>query len=101
VPLDSEEARCAHSELSKFELTVFGANGCNVWELRSGLAQQARSSRSRSRSTDYVALVRCRYNALVPAVDLVASASARSVSTASPAEQRSKTRAEIPRVGSR
>ena len=40
VPLGSEEARCAHTELSKFELTVFGANGCNGWELRAGLGQQ-------------------------------------------------------------
>ena len=41
VPLSSEEARWAQSELSKFDLTVFGANGCNGWELRAGLAQQA------------------------------------------------------------
>lgn len=40
VPLDSEEARCANPELSKFELTVFGANGCNEWELRAGLGRE-------------------------------------------------------------
>ena len=40
VPLGSEEARCTHSELSKFQLTVFGANGCNDWDLRPGLSEQ-------------------------------------------------------------
>jgi hypothetical protein len=41
VPLDSEEARCAHAELERFALTVFGANGCKGWELRPGLSEQA------------------------------------------------------------
>lgn len=39
IPLGTEEARCMHSELSKFELTVFGACGCNGWELRPGLSK--------------------------------------------------------------
>jgi hypothetical protein len=30
-----------HVELSRFELTVFGASGCNGWELRPGLTEQA------------------------------------------------------------
>jgi len=41
VPLGSEEARCGQSELSRRELTVFGANGCNLWDLRPGLPQTA------------------------------------------------------------
>jgi hypothetical protein len=40
IPFGTEEARCAHPELSKFELTVFGASGCNAWELRPGLSEQ-------------------------------------------------------------
>lgn len=39
APLGTEEARCGHPELSTFELTIFGANGCNGWELRPGLPQ--------------------------------------------------------------
>jgi hypothetical protein len=37
VPLEEEEASCLHPELSKFSLTVFGANGCRAFDLRSGL----------------------------------------------------------------
>jgi hypothetical protein len=37
VPLGTEEALCKQPELSKFELTIFGASGCNGWELRPGL----------------------------------------------------------------
>lgn len=40
VPLASEEARCMHKELSKFELEVFGASGCNGWELRPGVSEE-------------------------------------------------------------
>lgn len=40
VPLGSEEARCKQPNLSKFELTVYGSNGCNAWELRPGLSPQ-------------------------------------------------------------
>lgn len=40
VPLVTEEARCMHRELAKFELMVFGANGCKGWELREGLSQK-------------------------------------------------------------
>jgi len=40
LPLGTEEARCKQPELSKFELTVFGANGCNAWDLRAGLPAQ-------------------------------------------------------------
>ncbi len=39
VPLVEEEARCAQPTLAKFELLVFGANGCNGFELRPGLAE--------------------------------------------------------------
>jgi hypothetical protein len=39
MPLEDEEAACQHSELSKFELRVFGASGCNGFELRPGLAE--------------------------------------------------------------
>ena len=37
VPLGGEEARCQQPELVRFELTVYGSNGCNAWELRPGL----------------------------------------------------------------
>jgi len=39
VPLGGEEARCTQPELSKYQLTVFGANGCNEWEMRPGLSE--------------------------------------------------------------
>jgi hypothetical protein len=39
MPLEDEEAACAHPELSKFALLVFGASGCNGFELRPGLAE--------------------------------------------------------------
>lgn len=38
VPLAEEEARCNQPELSRFQLTVFGLNGCVGWELREGLS---------------------------------------------------------------
>lgn len=41
VPLGSEEARCTNAQLSKFQLTIFGSNGCTAWELRQGLNKQA------------------------------------------------------------
>lgn len=41
VPLITEEARCNHRALKRFELTVFGASGCNNWELRAGLSPDA------------------------------------------------------------
>jgi len=37
VPLEEEEARCLHPELSRYSLTVFGASGCCGFDLRSGL----------------------------------------------------------------
>lgn len=37
APLPTEEARCLHPELSKYELVVFGASGCSGYELRPGL----------------------------------------------------------------
>ena len=40
VPLGSEEAHCEQPELAKFQLTVYGSNGCNAWELRLGLPEQ-------------------------------------------------------------
>ena len=36
VPLEEEEARCLQPVLSKFALLVFGACGCNSFELRAG-----------------------------------------------------------------
>jgi hypothetical protein len=39
VPLEDEEAACQHPELSQYELRVFGASGCNAFELRQGLAE--------------------------------------------------------------
>ena len=40
VPLGGEEARCQQPKLVKFELTVYGSNGCNAWELRPGLSKK-------------------------------------------------------------
>lgn len=37
VPLPTEEARCFHPQLKKYELVVFGASGCKGFELRPGL----------------------------------------------------------------
>jgi hypothetical protein len=37
IPLGDEEAQCLHPELSRYSLAVFGACGCNVFELRAGL----------------------------------------------------------------
>lgn len=37
MPLPTEEARCKHPQLSQYELVVFGASGCNGFELRPGL----------------------------------------------------------------
>ncbi len=39
VPLEEEEAPCQHPELSKYQLLVFGAAGCNGFELREGVAE--------------------------------------------------------------
>ena len=39
MPLSDEEADCHHPVLSKFQLLVFGAGGCNGFELRPGLAE--------------------------------------------------------------
>lgn len=36
-PDAAEAARCNQPQLSKFELRVFGAAGCNAFELRPGL----------------------------------------------------------------
>lgn len=41
IPLDSEEAACREPVLAKFELRVFGAAGCNRFELRPGVASSA------------------------------------------------------------
>lgn len=38
VPLNNEEARCLHPELSRFNLVVFGASGCDGYQLRPGLS---------------------------------------------------------------
>ena len=37
VPLEDEEARCLQGELARYSLTVFGACGCNAFELRVGI----------------------------------------------------------------
>lgn len=39
VPLVEEQARCQQPTLSRFELMVFGASGCNAFELRQGVAE--------------------------------------------------------------
>jgi len=39
IPLEDEEAACEHPELARYELRVFGASGCNGFELRPGLAE--------------------------------------------------------------
>lgn len=39
VPVGSEEAKCMHRALSKFNLLVFGASGCSAFELRPGLPE--------------------------------------------------------------
>jgi hypothetical protein len=36
TPLVNEEAPCEHPELTRFHLIVFGASGCNAFELRAG-----------------------------------------------------------------
>lgn len=38
-PLQDEEAACRQPELSRYELRVFGASGCNAFELRPGLTE--------------------------------------------------------------
>lgn len=38
-PLDLEEAPCNEPKLKKYDLRVFGASGCNAFELRRGLAE--------------------------------------------------------------
>ena len=40
VPLEEEEARCEQPTLSHFNLLVFGASGCNAFELRQGLGKE-------------------------------------------------------------
>jgi hypothetical protein len=44
IPLEEEEAECEHPELSRYQLRVFGASGCNGFELRPGLAQTGEQS---------------------------------------------------------
>ena len=39
IPLEEEEAECEHPALARFQLRVFGAGGCNGFELRPGLSQ--------------------------------------------------------------
>lgn len=41
IPLDSEEASCREPTLVTFELRVFGAAGCNHFELRPGVSRHA------------------------------------------------------------
>jgi hypothetical protein len=40
-PDAAEAARCNQPQLTKFELRVFGASGCNAFELRAGLGEEA------------------------------------------------------------
>jgi hypothetical protein len=44
LPVVEEEARCTEPTLAKFELQVFGASGCNAFELRPGLVGTAEQS---------------------------------------------------------
>ena len=39
VPVGNEESKCIHPVLAKYELLVFGAGGCNGFELRAGLPE--------------------------------------------------------------
>jgi hypothetical protein len=39
IPIGNEEAACQHPTLVKYQLLVFGAGGCNCFELRPGLAE--------------------------------------------------------------
>ncbi len=43
VPLVNEEAPCEHPDLTRFHLVVFGASGCNAFELRAGAPAAAES----------------------------------------------------------
>lgn len=40
LPLASEEAYCKQPNLSRYQLTVFGTNGCTAFELRRGLSSE-------------------------------------------------------------
>jgi hypothetical protein len=48
APLGGEEAGCNEPRLSKFQLRVFGACGCNRFMLRPGFTQAAESPPMRS-----------------------------------------------------
>lgn len=39
VPVGSEEAKCTHPVLAKYQLQVFGAGGCSGFEVRAGLPE--------------------------------------------------------------
>jgi hypothetical protein len=39
-PVASEEARCLHPDLSRYDLKVFGSCGCRGFELRPGLGRE-------------------------------------------------------------
>lgn len=41
VPLEDEEARCAHPVHSRYSLVVFGSCGCTGFELRTGVPAAA------------------------------------------------------------
>jgi hypothetical protein len=40
-PEADERARCMQPELQDFDLIVFGASGCNAFELRVGLTEES------------------------------------------------------------
>jgi hypothetical protein len=44
MPLEDEEAACQQPELSRYELRVFGASGCNAFELRATLTESEERS---------------------------------------------------------
>lgn len=39
-PLEDEEAACMQPTLSRYQLHVFGASGCNAFELRPGVTDE-------------------------------------------------------------
>jgi hypothetical protein len=45
IPLPNEEARCKQPDLSRYDLKVFGASGCNAFELRMGLEREVEEPR--------------------------------------------------------
>jgi hypothetical protein len=40
APLVNEEAACRHPDMARYGLSVFGASGCTLFELRMGISEQ-------------------------------------------------------------